>query len=48
MLKCHLTSAARHDTPHEKGPAMANLFVRLELNTPDLAGAKEFYAAMFG
>jgi uncharacterized protein len=27
---------------------MANPFVHLELNTPDLAKAKEFYSALFG
>jgi uncharacterized protein len=27
---------------------MANPFVHLELNTPDLAKAKEFYGALFG
>ena len=27
---------------------MANPFVHLELNTPDLAKAKEFYGTLFG
>ena len=27
---------------------MANPFVHLELNTPDLTKAKEFYSALFG
>jgi predicted enzyme related to lactoylglutathione lyase len=33
---------------HERKQRMANPFVHLELNTPDLPKAKEFYSDLFG
>ncbi len=37
----------RH-TSKQRNSSMANPFVHLELNTPDLAKAKTFYSALFG
>jgi predicted enzyme related to lactoylglutathione lyase len=34
--------------PIDEGGSMANPFVHLELATPDLAKAKEFYSGLFG